>query len=92
MPETTTRPANLGRVGGSLAESLAWLNSPAAIRGEIGRLEAAVAGGDTSEATTTLLRDWQAVRRAQARLVGQDAEQLPLPGEVAAEVAGEVAG
>jgi len=33
--------SSLGRVGGAVAESLAYLNSPAAIEGEIRRLERA---------------------------------------------------
>ena len=64
----------LGRVGGAVAESLAYLNSPAAIDGEIRRLERAQAGGDRSEATGTQLDDWRAVRVAQARLVGESTE------------------
>lgn len=73
MPETTLRP-NLGRVGGQLTEALAWLNSPAAITGEIGRLEAAIRDGDDSEVTRVLLADWRGVRKAQRRLVGNDLE------------------
>jgi len=65
--------SSLGRVGGVLAESLAWLNSPAAIAGEIGRLERAIAAGDRSEATRTQLADWRAVRAAQAWLVTPEA-------------------
>ncbi len=64
--------AQLGRVGGQLAESLAYLNSPAAIEGEIRRLERAQAAGDRSEATRVQLADWRGVRAAQARLVAQD--------------------
>ena len=63
---------SLGRVGGALAESLAYLNSPAAIDGEIRRLERAQAAGDRSEATRAQLADWRGVRAAQARLVTQD--------------------
>lgn len=66
--EPATQP-NLGRVGGQLAEALAWLNSPAAVAGEIARLERAQADGDNSEATRALLADWRAVRAAQRRLV-----------------------
>jgi len=64
---------SLGRVGGALAESLAYLNSPAAIEGEIRRLERAQAGGDRTEATGALLVDWRAVRAAQRRLLGEAA-------------------
>ena len=73
MVHTNRRP-DLGRVSGSLCEALAWLNSPAAIAGEIGALERAQAQGDTSEATRVLLRDWKAVQRAQTRLVQLDEE------------------
>lgn len=62
--------ATLGRVGGQLAEQLAWLNSPATIAGELARLEAAQAAGDTSPETAAQIADWRAVRDAQARLVG----------------------
>ena len=61
--------ANLGRVDRTLAESLAWLNSPAAIAGEIARLEVLEWQGDRSDATRALLADWRAVRRAQERLM-----------------------
>jgi hypothetical protein len=57
-------------VGGAVAESLAYLNSPAAIDGEIRRLERPQAAGDTSEATRVLLAAWRAVRAAQRRLLG----------------------
>lgn len=60
----------LGRVTGALAEQLAYLNSPAAIQGEIGRLEAAIKAGDTTTETRTLLADWRAVQQAQRRIVG----------------------
>ena len=73
MPETMTRP-NLGRVGGSLAVSLAWLHSPAAVAGEIARLEAAIREGDETEATRVLLADWRRVRVAQRRLVTKEEE------------------
>lgn len=59
---------DLGRLDGELAEALAWLNSPAAIAGEIARLEAAQHDGDRSEATAALLRDWRAVQTAQGKL------------------------
>ena len=62
------RRADLGRVDGTLAESLAWLNSPATIAGEIARLEAAQHDGDDSEATRAQLADWRAVRQAQSAL------------------------
>ncbi len=65
---------DLGRVSGQLAEALAWLTSPAAIAGEIGALERAQAGGDDSEATRALLRDWRAIQRVQATLVRPDDE------------------
>lgn len=68
MPKTATRTANLGHVSGTLAEQLAYLNSPAAIDAEIRWHERAIAGGDTSAATRQLLADWRAVRRAQSRL------------------------
>jgi putative ubiquitin-RnfH superfamily antitoxin RatB of RatAB toxin-antitoxin module len=64
---------SLGRVGGAVAESLAYLNSPAAIDGEIRRLERAQAGGDRTEATRALLADWRAVREAQRRLLAEEA-------------------
>ncbi len=63
----------LGRLGEALAESLAYLNSPARIDAEIARLEAAVAAGDASEGTRAQLADWKAVQAAQARLVGKGA-------------------
>jgi len=62
---------SLGRVGGALAESLAYLNSPAAIAGELRRLERAQAAGDRSEATRAQREDWRGVRAARARLVGE---------------------
>ncbi len=62
--------ADLGRVGGEMAEALAWLNSPATIAGEIARLEAAMQDGDRTEATRAQLADWRAVRRAQGRVTG----------------------
>jgi hypothetical protein len=83
---------NLGRVSGQLADQLAYLNSPAAIAHEIAALEEAIKSGDSSEATATLLKDWRAVKRAQAQLVGKDAEQLPLASEGAVEVADGIAG
>lgn len=61
-----------GRVGGDLAEALAYLNSPARIDGEIRRLERAIGAGDTSEATATLLADWRAVKAAQRGLLAQE--------------------
>ncbi len=64
-------PSARGRVGGQLAESLAYLNSPAAIAGEIRRLERAQAAGDRSEATRVQLGDWRGVRAAQVRLLGE---------------------
>ena len=66
---------DLGRVSGALAEALAYLSSPAAIAGEIARLEAAIREGDASEATTVLLGDWRRVQEAQARLVAQTEEE-----------------
>ncbi len=63
--------AGLGRVGGTLAEALAWLNSPAAIAGELAQLERAQRDGDDSDATRTLLADWRAVQRAQRAIVGE---------------------
>ena len=73
----TYRP-DLGRVGGEVAEALAWLNSPALIAGEIASLETAIREGDRSEATGVQLADWRAVRRAQAKLVGGE-QQGALP-------------
>lgn len=73
-PKRSQSAPDLGRVSGSLAEALAWLNSPATIAGEIGALERLQAQGDTSEATRVLLRDWRAIQRAQATLVQRDAE------------------
>ena len=67
MGATAFRP-DLERVGGELAEALAWLNSPATIAGEIARLEEAQRQGDHSDATRALLADWRAVRKAQERL------------------------
>lgn len=76
MPPTRPqRPApDLGHVAGTLCEALAWLNSPAAIAGEISALGRLQAQGDTSEATRVLLRDWRAIQRMQATLVQVDAE------------------
>ena len=64
---------NLGRVGGELAESLAYLTSPARIDAEIAHHERAIAAGDTSAATAAQLADWKAVREAQRKLVGKEA-------------------
>ena len=75
---TTLYRLDLGRVGGEVAEALAWLNSPAMIAGAIAMLEAAQREGDRSEATGVQLADWGAVQRAQAKLVGGD-KQGPLP-------------
>lgn len=66
--------SSLGRVGGQLAESLAWLNSPAAIAGELRRLEGLQGAGESTEVTRALLADWRAVRAAQAALVQRDDE------------------
>lgn len=74
----TAYRTDLGRVGGEVAEALAWLNSPATIAGEIARLEAAQRAGDRSGATGVQLADWRAVQRAQGKLVGGD-KQEPLP-------------
>ncbi len=79
MVNTQRRP-DLGRVSGSLCEALAWLTSPAAIAGEISALERAQAGGDASQATRVLLRDWQAVQRAQATLVQRGDERAAACG------------
>lgn len=70
----TNRNNDLGHVSGSLCEALAWLNSPAAIAGEIAALERAQAAGDASAVTRVLLNDWRAVQRAQAALVQPDGE------------------
>ncbi len=72
----------LGRVGGELAESLAWLNSPAAIEGELRHYAAAVAAGDTSPATAQLLADWRTIQSTQARMLGA------VPQQGALELAG----
>ncbi len=64
--------AHLGRVGGAVTERLAYLNSPAAIDGELRRLERARAEGDSTEATRVQLDHWRAVKAAQARLVTQE--------------------
>ncbi len=66
---------DLGRVGGEVAEALAWLNSPATIAAEITQLETAQREGDRSEATGVQLADWRAVRRAQAKLVAGGPQQ-----------------
>ncbi len=68
----TITTTNLGRVGGEIATSLAYLNSPARIDAEIAHHERAIAGGDSSEVTRAQLADWRGVRAAQARLVTQD--------------------
>lgn len=74
MVSTNRRTLDLGRASDTLAEALAWLNSPAAIAGEINALERAQAGGNGSEATRALLRDWRAIQRVQAILVQLDDE------------------
>jgi len=77
MPPTTRpqRPGpDLGRVGDSLAEALAWCHSPAFIAAEIAVLERSQAQGDTTETTAVLLRDWKRVQRTQATLVQLDDE------------------
>lgn len=76
MATTMYRP-DPGRVGGAMAEALAWLHSSATIAGEIARLEAAQRAGDRSEATGVLLADWRAVQRAQVKLVGGDKQEPP---------------
>jgi hypothetical protein len=63
--------AALGRVHGDLADSLAYLTSPARIDAEIAYYERAIAAGDRSPETAALLADWRAVREAQRRLLGQ---------------------
>ncbi len=73
-PKRPQSAPDLGRVGDSLAEALAWLNSPASIAGEIVALERLQAQGDTSEVTAVLLRDWKAIQKAQAGLVAVDDE------------------
>ena len=72
MTATTT---HLGKVGGALAEQLAWLNAPAAIAGELARHERAIAAGDRSEGTRAQLADWRTIQAAQARLVGAVPQQ-----------------
>ena len=67
-------PRPLGQVGGAVAEALAWLNSPAAIAGEVRRLEAAILAGDETEAARALLADWRAAQTAQRRLVAAQEE------------------
>ncbi len=68
----TITTTNLGRVGGEIATSLAYLNAPARIDAEIAHHERAITAGDRSEATAALLKDWRAVRDAQRRLVGEE--------------------
>jgi hypothetical protein len=68
----STKRSSIGRVGGTLAEALAWLNSPAAIAGEIAQLERAQRDGDDSDATRVLLADWRAVQRAQRAIVAEE--------------------
>ena len=70
----TITTMNLGRVGGEIATSLAYLNSPSRIDAEIAHHERAIAGGDRSEATAALLKDWRAVRDAQRKLVGKETD------------------
>jgi len=74
----TTSSNNLGKVGGALAEQLAYLSAPARIDGEILYHERAIAAGDRSEATRAQLADWRAVEAAQARLVGAVPQQAAL--------------
>ncbi len=67
------RTTHYGKVDDQLAESLAWLNSPAAIAGEIARLKCAIQEGDDTAETRVLLADWLAMREAQRRLfAGED--------------------
>jgi hypothetical protein len=61
--------AALGRVSGALAEQFAYLNSPAAIAGEIARLESLVRGGEATHETHALLTDWRAIRKAQRKFL-----------------------
>ena len=68
LSDVVRRP-DLGRVGSEVADALAWLNSPATIASEIGRLEAAIRDGDWSDATRAQLADWQTVQQAQRQLV-----------------------
>ena len=69
----TITTTNLGRVGGEIATSLAYLNSPARIDAEIAHHERAVAAGDSSEAVRAQLADWRTVREAQRRLLAEEA-------------------
>ncbi len=69
----TITTTNLRRVGGEIATSLAYLNSPARIDAEIAPHERAVAAGDSSEATRAQLAGWRAVRETQRRLLAEEA-------------------
>ncbi len=64
--------ASLGRVGGQLAESLAWLNSPAKIAAEIAYLTQQIALGDTSEATKAQLADWRSIKEKKRELLQEE--------------------
>ena len=76
MATTLYRP-DLGRVGGEMAEALAWLNSPATIAAEIARLDMAQREGDHTEGTRVQLADWRAVQRAQVKLIGSEQREAP---------------
>lgn len=64
----------LGRLSGDLLDSYAWLNSPAAIAGEIARLESVVRGGEATSDTHVQLQDWRAIRAAQRALLAAQGE------------------
>ena len=68
MRMTAARP-DLGRVAGSLAEQLAWLNSPAAIAGEIARLEEAIGAGAAQRRPWSMARAVAAARELTPSLV-----------------------
>lgn len=72
---STPTPRALGKIGGELAESFAWLNSPARIHNEITTHEAAIRQGDASAETAALLQDWCAIRRAQKQLLAEMEEE-----------------
>ncbi len=62
----THRRTDLGRVSGSLCEALAWLNSPAAIAGEISALERLQALVERCIAEEIDAERWRAVERIEA--------------------------
>ena len=71
---STPNPRQYGTVSGDLAESFAWLNSPARIHNEIATHEAAIRAGDTSPQTLAQLADWKNIRAAQKRLFAEEVQ------------------